>query len=49
MATSAPGNPNSRLFFIHDRTLNTHFLVVTGIEVSVCPPFQFDRQRKSSN
>ena len=49
MATSAPGNANSRLFFIHDRTLNTRFLVDTGAEVSVCPPSRFDRHRKSSN
>ena len=38
MATSAPGNHNSRLFFTHGRTLNTRFLVDTGAEVSVCPP-----------
>ena len=37
MATSAPGNPKSRLFFIHDRTSNTRFLVDTGAEVNVCP------------
>ena len=49
MTTSAPGKPNSRLFFIYDRTSNTRFLVDTGAEVSVCPPSWFDRQRKSSN
>ena len=49
MATSAPGNHNSCLFFTHGHTLNTRFLVNTGAEVSVCPLSWLDRQRKSSN
>ena len=49
MATGAPGNTNSHLFFIHDLTSNTRFLVDMGAEVSVCPLSRFDRQCKSGN
>ena len=49
MVTSAPGNPNSHLFFIHDHTSNTCFLMDMGAEVNVSHSSQFDRQHKSSN
>ena len=49
MPTSVPSNPNSHLFFIHDHTSNTRFLVDTEAEVSVCPLSPFDRQHKSRN
>ena len=38
MATSDPGTPNSRLFFVYDNTTHTRFLVDTGAEISVLPP-----------
>lgn len=46
MATSDPGQSVSRLFFIHDRTLNVRFLVDTGAEISVFPPTSVERQQQ---
>ena len=46
-ATSDPGLPSSRLFFIHDLASGTRFLVDTGAEVSVIPPSPNDRHHKT--
>ena len=46
-ATSDPGLPFSRLFFIHDFASGTRFLVDTGAEVSVIPPSPNDRHHKT--
>ena len=48
-ATSASGLQPSRLFYIHDKTTGTRFLVDTGAEVSVVPPSQAERQRLSED
>ena len=45
MATSQPGQNNSRLFFLIDHSLHMRFLVDTGAEVSVIPPTWLERQR----
>ena len=38
VATTGTGQPHiSRLFFVHDRTSDTQFLIDTGAEVSVRP------------
>ena len=44
MATSAPGQPRSRLFFVRESLSHRHFLVYTGADISVIPPVQSDRQ-----
>ena len=46
MATSVAGPTHpGRLFFVHDRSSNTPFLVDTGAEVSVIPPTRVERSR----
>ncbi len=48
-ATSIAGLPHpGRLFYIHDRNSDTHFLVDTGAEVSVIPPTRLERARPQS-
>ena len=44
-AAIASGSSSSRLFFIHDRTLNVRFLVDTGAEISVFPPTSVERRQ----
>ena len=44
MATSAPGQSRSPLFFVRERLSHRRFLVYTGTEISVIPPVQSDRQ-----
>ena len=46
MATSAPGQSRSRLFFVRERLSHRRFLVDTGAEISVIPPVQSDRQHR---
>ena len=46
MATSAPGQSRSRLFFVRERLSHHRFLVDTGAEISVIPPVQSDRQHR---
>ena len=43
MATSTPGLPPSRLFFVTDRCSGLRFLVDTGAEVSVLPVSRLSR------
>ena len=49
VATSAPGHPSSRLFFIQDYASGTHFLVDTGAEVSVIPPSRSERHHNKDS
>ncbi len=48
-ATGVAGQPHlGRLFYIHDISSNTRFLVDTGAEVSVVPPFHTERSHQPS-
>lgn len=38
MAATVPGQPTSRLFYVHDNLTKLRFLIDTGAEVSVIPP-----------
>lgn len=42
-ATSGPGLPGSRLFYIADKTTGTRYLVDTGAEISAIPAARADR------
>ena len=50
VAMSATGPPQPRrLFYVHDRTSGSQFLVETGAEVSIIPPSSAERTRRQWN
>ena len=50
VAMSATGPPQPRrLFYVHDRTTGSQFLVDTGAEVSIIPPSPAERPRRQWN